>query len=158
MTFFKIRHIIYTSVTLLISSVALYLYTISILNPLDYYNKYDLQSGLFIASIELLFFLMITTFFLKKIIQKKWRIVLVVLCYAILLQEMFVAIVSNNLQSEFGATWTLTEIRLELVRNYKQTKLILIIATIAYFILLSLVKNKSKYIFVSDNGSKLKDL
>ncbi len=139
MTFFKIRHIIYASATLLISSVALYLYTISILNSLDYYNKYDLQSGLFVASIELLFFLMITTFFLKKIIQKKWRIVLVVLCYIIMLQELFFEIAAN-LQGEFGATWTATEIRYELVIDYKHTKLILIITTIAYFLVLGFVK------------------
>ncbi len=136
----------YTSVTLLISGVALYLYTISIVNSLDYYNKYDLQNGLLVASIYLLIFLTITVAFLKKIIQKNWLLILVVLCYAILLQEMFVAIVSNNLQSEFGTTWTLTEIRSELVRNYKQTKLILIISTISYFILLGRIKNKSKNI------------
>lgn len=146
MTFFKIRHIIYASTTLSISGVALYLYTISILNSLDYYNKYDLQTGLLIAGIYLFVFLTITIVFLKKIIKKNWLFILVILFYAILLQEMFVAVVSNGLQAEFGATWTITEIRSELTRNYKQTKLILIISTISYFILLSLIKNKSKNI------------
>jgi len=135
----SIQIISYTLITLLISCIALYLYTISILNSLDYYNKYDLQSGLFVASIELLFFLMITTFFLKKIIQKKWRIVLVVLCYIIMLQELFFEIAAN-LQGEFGVTWTATEIRYELVIDYKQTKLILIITTIMYFLVLDFVK------------------
>ncbi len=146
MTFSKTKYIIYISATLLISNIALYLYTISILNSLDYYNKYDLQNSLLVASIYLLIFLTITVTFLKKIIQKNWLLILVVLCYATLLQEMFVAIVSNNLQSEFGTTWTLTEIRSELVINYKQTKLILIISTISYYILLGLIKISNKYI------------
>ncbi len=148
-------HIIYLSATLLISSIALYLYTISILNSLDYYNKYDLQSGLLVASIYLLLFLTITSIFFKKTIQKNWLLILVVLCYTILLQEMFVALVSNNLQSEFGATWTLTEIRSELAINYKQTKLILIIATITYFLLLIFIKNKSTFLKRAFNEKQL---
>ena len=139
MKILKMQYIIYLSGTLLISSIAIYLYTISIISPLDYYNIYDLQIGLSVASIEYLFFLMITTLFLKKIIRKKWRIVLVVLCYIIMLQELFFEIAAN-LAVEFGATWTATEIRYELVIDYKQTKLILIITTITYFLVLGFVK------------------
>ncbi len=145
-----IKFLIYPSATLLISSVALYLYTIPILNSLDYYNKYDLQNGLLVASIYLLIFLTITVAFLKKIIQKNWLLILVVLFYAILLQEMFVAIVSNNLQSEFGATWTLTEIRNELVLGYKHTKSIGIVATILYLLVLSFIKK----IYLPKNSPK----
>ena len=135
------HRIIYVITTLIISCIAMYLYIISVVSSLDYYNKYDLQDGIFISAIELIVYIGLSTLFLKKILQKKGLILLSTFLYLAVLQELFFNI-AFSVRAEFGATWTTMEVLLELVLYYKQTVVLLSVSTIVYYVLLKFLSNK----------------
>ena len=135
------RNIIYSSITLLIACIVMYLYSISIVSYLDYYNKYDLQDGIFVSAIELIVYIGLSTLFLKKILQKKGLILLSTFLYLVVLQELFFNI-AFSVRAEFGATWTTMEVLLELVLYYKKTVILLSVSTIVYYVLLKVLSNK----------------
>ncbi|GEM_PF-7068226 len=136
----SINHrIIYVITTLIISCVAVYLYAISLVADLEYFNKFELNDGLITSAIELLIYLGLSTFFLQKIIQKKWQILLTAILYLVVLQELFFNL-AFSLRAEFGATWTSMDIRFVLMLNYKQTIILLSVSAIIYYILLRVLR------------------
>jgi len=136
------RNIIYILITLLIASITISLYATSLVDDLEYYNKYELQDGLFTSAIELFIYLGLSTFFLQKIIQKKWRILLSTFLYLVVLQELFFNL-AFSLRAEFGATWTTIGVRLALVLYYKKTIVLLSISSIIYYFLLRFLRKKT---------------
>ena len=136
------RKLTYTITTLLISSIAMYFYTASLVSGVGYYNKYDLGDGLFDSAIELLIYLGLSTFFLQKIIEKNWRIVVVTFLYLVVLQELFFNL-AFSLRIEFGTTWTDMEVRFGLVLHYKKTYVLLSVSAIIYYLLLRFLRIKN---------------
>ena len=88
------RNLTYTITTLLISCIAVYLYTVSLVSGSNY-NKYNLGDGLFVSAIELLIYLGLSTLFLQKIIQNKWRILLSTFLCLVLLQKLLFNVASS---------------------------------------------------------------
>jgi len=132
------RNIIYSISTLFLACIAMYLYTTSLIDDLEYYNKYDLQDGIFVSTIELIIYIGFSTLFLKKILLKNWKILLSTFLYLIVLQGLLFNL-AFSVRAEFGTTWTTMEVLLELVLNYKKTILLLSVSTIVYYILLKIL-------------------
>jgi len=150
----SINHrIIFVITTLAISCISVYLYTVSLIDDLGYYNKYEYRDGLFVSAIELLIYLGLSTFFLQKMVQNKWRILLATFLYFVVLQELFFNL-GFSLRSGFGATWTNTEVRFELVLYYKKTLVLLSVSVIIYYLLLRFLKNKNTLDVTSINHKK----
>ena len=147
------RKLTYTITTLLISSIAMYFYTASLVSGAGYYNKYDLGDGLFDSAIELLIYLGLSTFFLQQIIKKNWRILLSTFLYLVVLQELFFNI-AYSLCYLFGATWNNTGIRFGLVLYYKKTSVLLSVSAIIYYLLLRFLRSKNTLDETSTNHKK----
>jgi len=145
------RNLTYTITTLLISCIAMYLYTEFLVDDLGYYNKYEYRDGLFVSAIELLIYLGLSTFFLQKIIQKKWRILVSTFLYLVVLLASFFNI-AFSLRAEFGATWTNMELLFELVLFYKKTLPLLSVTAIIYYILLRFLRNKNASITIKNKN------
>ncbi len=135
------RNLTYITITLLTYCIAVYLYAGFLVNHLGFYNKYAYQNSLFTSTIEFLIFLGLSTFFLQKIIQKKWRILVGTFLYLIVLLVSFFNI-AFSLRAEFGATWTNMELLFELVLFYKKTLPLLSVTAIIYYILLKFLRNE----------------
>ncbi len=145
----KLKYIVtHSVVNVLLTSIAVYGYVNSLLLYLkgEYYNTYQLEEGIFIGTLYLIIYLFISTIFLKSIINNKWLKIGATLLYAYALYEMFSNIAFSMLADlSGGGTFTPSEVISTFVLGYKETVVLIGMATIVYYLFLRLLPlNKYK--------------
>jgi len=133
--------LVYSITTLLIGYITIYVFDAIVFDisndPVINTMHYD---GKINSYIIFGVFVLLSQFFLKKIIKLiKWKIITSIL-FVISLEEAFFEI-AYSLRAEFGTTWTNMEVRFTLVFGFKETFLLIFVAVTLYILLLWFIKN-----------------
>ncbi len=111
--------------------------------PLQYEPLFSMYSNAkWVARFFIIVFVIISTLLLKRITTKTSWFIAAIVMYVISLEEVFFNF-AFNLRAEFGATWTSSEVRSELVFAHWEFWAILGLSTIVYIGILLFYKSKN---------------
>lgn len=141
---FYINRFIYTIATALIAYAGFFLYAKALTQHVDFNQltiSASFSNGFIFASFWLILFLIASNIFLKRIFARPlWKKGSIIIFF--LLLEGMCYVLASAMSTEFGNTWNIMDIHLELILSYWQSWISIIGGTLLYLVLLKTISLK----------------